>query len=122
MTQTQTQTQTQHHSLTRTEIIHQLDQEVDRLLQARHLLAEGTDSALPAQPQPDAYAQISVSSGGTLTQFPPVKAQPFAGKAKFVVRPTRPRRKLSPAARRRISEAQKARWKKFHQARAKKSA
>jgi hypothetical protein len=112
--------------MTTTEILHEIDLQISRLSAARALLRN--------DPSP-APASILVSSGGTVTSHPvtfpmpsfsapppplrPLDPIPLLLSSKSagyaLGRPSRPvRREMSPAARERISLAQKRRWRAFH--------
>lgn len=99
--------------MTTLELIHEIEDHIDRLTQARALLRSSSDH----WPLPGAL--ITVSSDGITTAhlsppitFPMPTPAP-AGKPDLRRREHRTRQ-LSPTAKDRISQAQKKRWRKFH--------
>ncbi|MDA4133207.1 MAG: hypothetical protein OK454_08820 [Thaumarchaeota archaeon] len=97
---------------TTTEIIHALDLQISRLTQARALLRNGNHLPLAHREYDDGGGVITVSGGGTVTSHP--ITFPFPPGAGRITNLRTARRDLSPAARDRISRAQKKRWRRYH--------
>lgn len=98
-----------------TNIVTEITQQIDRLIAARALLMTG-ETLPPAASSASSASHISiVDSMGERTIHEVTHPSHQSAKAQSA-KATRSRqpRKLSPAARQRISEAQAKRWRKFH--------
>ena len=92
--------------MTTATILTEINQQIDRLTAARALLMHA-DEPLPMHAP--ASAHISITGGG-MTSLHPISSP----RSPTIHEVTHPKRKLSAAARQRISEAQQKRWRKYH--------
>lgn len=104
-------------------IIRSLDLRVDQLLQARHLLAEilPAPTVSPVQPARRGRPVTQFLPGPKLLELmrtPAAQAQIQAALADSAPAAPRRTRKITPAGRKKMQQAQARRWKKFHQQRA----
>lgn len=94
-----------------TNIVTEITQQIDRLIAARALLMTGETLPPASSASPTSHISI-VDSMGERTIHEVTHAQPAKAQSAKATRPSK--RKLSAAARQRISEAQAKRWRKFH--------